>query len=158
MYYVKFNVFGLIGHICPLKMISLSLSILSCDNFNATYLTYYDVIQRVQAQAITVVHYACFSLNKFWSLSITLWYSALALITFNCFLSHNVHSKFGHSLVKFLSIEICYSLSHVIHEKCYIFSLIGHIWPSLMTIESIFLSFYLSLYLSLHKALAHYAR
>ena len=70
-----------IGHICPLKMISLSLSILSRDNFNATYLTYYDVIQRVQAQAIAVVHYACFSLNKFESQVSILWYNALCLIT-----------------------------------------------------------------------------
>ena len=130
MYYVKFNVFGLIGHICPLKMISLSLSILSRDNFNATYLTYYDVIQRVQAQAIAVVHYACFSLNKFESQVSILWYNALCLIT--SYYAFNISSTKPNACMifsqlqcallivtfinKFMNTESHYSIPHILCE------------------------------------------
>ena len=85
----------------------------------------------VRAQVMRVVDYAHFALNKFESLSITLLYNALPLIIFdNAFPTsltkpnaytkfshnHNMHSRLQHSLVKFLNIEIRYSLSHLSRE------------------------------------------
>ena len=85
----------------------------------------------VGAQVMRVVDYAHFALNKYRSLTITLWYNALPLIIFdhafhtsstkpnlctNFSHNHNVHSRLQHSLVKFLNIETCYSLSHVPRE------------------------------------------
>ena len=75
-----------------------------------------------------VVNYAHIALNKFKSLSITLWHNALPLIIFdhafhtsstkpnpctNFSHNHNVHSRLQLSLAKFLSIVSRYSPSHI---------------------------------------------
>ena len=90
-------------------------------------------------------------LNKFGSLSITLWYNALPLIIFDCVSctfstkpnpysnfsqSHCVHPWLQHSLVKFLNIERHYIERHF---RMYVifFGLIGHIWTLKMILKSV---------------------
>ena len=91
--------------------------------------THYDMRQGVGAQEMTIAEYTHFALDKFKSLSSTLWYNGLPLITFdyafhmfsskpnpctNFSHSHNVHSQSQIVLVKLLIIKNRYSLSHVL--------------------------------------------
>ena len=108
--------------------------------------THYDMRRGIRAQVTRVVNYAHFALNMSKSLSITCWlqYSASNHIWL-CFPHtidqnpilgwishrHTVHSRLRHSLVKFLLNFTC------ITWKCYIFGLIGHVWPPKTIIKSI---------------------
>ena len=82
-------------------------------------------------QVMRVVKYAYFARNKFGRLSITLWFNVVPLITFDLCFPHILNqTQFLHEfllqsqcalsiatfLVKFLNIESCYSLSHVLCE------------------------------------------
>mgnify|MGYP006970522767 CR=1 FL=1 len=49
---------------------------------------------------------------------------------------HNAHSWSQDLVIKFVNIKSCYSFSHVLREKCYIYCVTSHIWPSNMIITN----------------------
>ena len=110
-----------------------------------------DVSWGIGAQVIRVVDFAHFALNKFESLTISLWFNALPLIIFECpfhtsSTKPNPYTNFLHiafSIATFISkvLEQRESLlTFMYHVKCNIFGLIGHIWPLKTIIEFLSLS------------------
>mgnify|MGYP007059122110 CR=1 FL=1 len=118
---------------------------------------------------IREVDYTHFAQNKFKSLSITLRYNVLLIITFDYALhtcstkpnpctnfshSHSVHSQLWHSLVNLLNGQTCNSHRYYM-ETLHVFCLIDHIWP-LKSDNKIYCSLILYFSLSLKHTMYTY--
>ena len=75
--------------------------------------THYDMRQGVGAQEMTIAEYTHFALDKFKSLSSTLWYNGLPLITFD-YAFHTFLTKL--ILVRIFVLVIVCSLDCNIHQ------------------------------------------
>ena len=93
----------------------------------------------IRTHVMRLVHYAHFSLNKFESLSITLWYNVMPSVTFEflAWISLTNIAIFISILLEHREPLLTFTC---IRWKCYIFGPIGHIWSLKTIIKSLSLS------------------